>query len=214
MNFNAGSPIMVAGPTQCGKTQWVYNLLKKDGMFNEPISSIIYCYGVYQNFYDTMKQEIKNISFYNGVPSQEVLKEMSDGKFHVIVLDDLMEHIVRDVQMQMLFTKFCHHYHFTTIFITQNIFEQGRCARSIALNTHILVLFANKRDASQIRQLGKQQCPVQPCAFIEAYEDAISVPYGYLVVDCAPSTHDILRWRTNIFSNPILCYVRKNICYS
>ena len=209
MQFNAGSPIMVAGPTQCGKTQWVYNLLKRNNLFTEPVSSIIYCYGVYQQLYDEMKIKVKNIEFHKGIPSEELLQEHSDGKFHVIVLDDLMEHIVRDVNMQMLFTKFCHHYHFTTIFITQNIFEQGRCARTIALNTHVLVLFANRRDASQIRQLAKQQCPLQPHIFMEAYEDAVSTPYGYLIVDCTPSTNELTQWRTNIFGTHIICYVKK-----
>ncbi len=212
MKLNAASPMMIAGPTQSGKTQWVYKLLNND-MFKKPVSSILYCYGVHQPLYDEMQNTFKNkIEFNEGMPSEELIRSKNNGDFHIIVLDDLMERIVRDLSTQMLFTKFCHHYNFTTIFITQNIFEQGRCARTIALNTHILVLFANKRDESQIRLLAKQQAPMRNKSFLEAYEDATKLPYGYLVVDCAPSTPSTLKWRTNIFPDdegPEICYIKK-----
>ena len=80
---------------------------------------------------------------------------MNDGKFHVIVLDDLMEYIVKSVETQNLFTKYCHHYNITAIFLTQNVFAQGPCSRTISINTHILVIFANKKDESQAFEFRK-----------------------------------------------------------
>ncbi len=139
--FVNGSPIIISGPTGSGKTTWTSKLLSFN-MFTQPVSSILYCYGVYQPFFDTMN--IPNLSFHEGVPSFETVKELHDGDFHVIVLDDLMEYIIKSVDTQNLFTKYCHHFNITAIFLTQNVFAQGPCARSIALNTHILVLFANK----------------------------------------------------------------------
>ena len=44
--FQAGSPIMVAGPTASGKTYWTNKLLSNN-MFTQPVSSILYCYGVW-----------------------------------------------------------------------------------------------------------------------------------------------------------------------
>ena len=72
--------------------------------------------------------------------------------------------------------------------------------RSININTHILVLFANKRDESQAMNLGKQLFPCYSKVFMEAYEDATSAAlHGYLVIDCDPkSPHDI-KLRTKIF---------------
>ena len=58
---------------------------------------------------------------------------------------------------------------------THNIFAQGPCARSITLNTHILVLFANKRDESQADVLGKQLYPGAVNVFREAYADATAI---------------------------------------
>lgn len=204
--FTAGSPIMVSGPTGCGKTTWTHTLLTND-MFTEPVASVLYCYGVYQPFFDEMT--ISGLTFHEGVPSMETVKELHDGKFHVIVLDDLMEYIIKSVDTQNLFTKFCHHFNITAIFLTQNVFAQGPCARSISLNTHILVLFANKRDESQAITLGKQVCPGHTRAFLQAYEDATSPRFGYLVVDCSPSSHRLLKLRTDIFPGDLtLCYIK------
>ena len=46
--------------------------------------------------------------------------------------------------MQELFTKYCHHRNMTAIMVSQNVFQKGPNARTISLNTHILILFANK----------------------------------------------------------------------
>ena len=111
--FQAGSPIMVAGPTASGKTYWTHKLLTNE-MFTEHVASVLYCYGVYQNYYDEMK--IPNLEFHEGLPSLEKVQSLNDGQFHVIVLDDLMEYIVKSVETQNLFTKYCHHYNITAIF--------------------------------------------------------------------------------------------------
>ena len=150
--FESGSPIIISGPTGSGKTYWTHKLLSNE-MFTEHVSSILYCYGVYQSYYDKMK--VPNLEFHEGLPSREKVETLNDGKFHIIVLDDLMEQIIKSINTQNLFTKYCHHYNITAIFLSQNIFAQGPCVRTININTHILVLFANKRDESQALNLGK-----------------------------------------------------------
>ena len=205
--FQAGSPMIVAGPTGSGKTRWVNRLLSND-MFTKPVKSVLYCYGVYQDYYNNMNRD--TIEFYEGVPNLDKINELNDGNFHVIVLDDLMEFIVKSIDTQNLFTKYCHHYNITAIFISQNIFAQGPCARNISINTHILILFANKRDQLQAYTLGKQLCPGNVNVFIEAYEDATYKPYGYLVVDCDPKSPREFKLRTNIFpTENTVCYLKK-----
>jgi len=212
VKFRAACTMMVCGPTNSGKTEWIKKLLiHSDIMFSEPVESILYCYGVYQEKYDDIANVKSNIRFHEGVPSQETIKGMSDGKFHIIVLDDLMEIVVSNPNIQMLYTQFCHHYNFTAILVYQNIYAQGKCARSIALNTHITVLFENKRDRRQIRLLAGQIIPSNPKAFIEAYEEATKHPYGYLVADCSPGMNSSLSWRTNIFpEEQTIVYIPKN----
>ena len=205
--FHAGSPIMVAGPTSSGKTYWTHKLLTHN-MFTEPVTSVLYCYGVFQPYLNEMK--IRNLEFHEGLPSLEKVQSLHDGYFHVIVLDDLMEYIVKSVEVQNLFTKYCHHYNITVIFWTQNVFAQGPCVRTININTHILTLFANKRDESQAMNLGKQLYPCNSKIFMEAYEDATSQLHGYLVIDCDPKSPRDLKLRTHIFPGErTICYIRK-----
>ena len=194
--FQAGSPIMVAGPTASGKTYWTHKLLTNQ-MFTEHVTSVLFRYGVYQSYYNEM--EIPNLEFHEGLPSLEKVQSLNDGQFHVIVLDDLMEYIIKSVETQNLFTKYCHHYNITAIFLTQNLFAQGPCSRTISINTHIWVIFANKRDETQALNLGKQLYPCNSKVFMEAYEDATSVLHGYLVIDCNPKSSRDLKLRTNIF---------------
>ena len=134
--FQSGSPIMVSGPTGAGKTYWTHKLLTNN-MFTKPVSSVLYCYGVFQDYYNEMK--IPNIEFHEGLPDLDKVKSLNDSKFHVIVLDDLMEHIVKSIDTQNLFTKYCHHFNISAIFLTQNIFAQGPCSRTININTYVLV---------------------------------------------------------------------------
>ena len=110
-----------------------------------------------------------------------------------------MEIIIKNIDTQNIFTKYCHHYNMTCIFLTQNIFAQGPCSCNINLNTHILILFENKRNQSQIHTLAKQLFPGNKKGFIEAFEDATEKRFGYLVVDCDPSSPNEFKMRTNIF---------------
>ena len=203
--FHAGSPIMISGPTGSGKTHLTMKMLTSN-MFTQPIDSILYCYGVYQEYFNSIL--LPNLTFHEGLPNVEMVKNLNNGAFHIIVLDDLMEYIVKSVDTQTLFTTYCHHYNITAIFLTQNIFARGPCSRTININTHILILFANKRDESQALYLGKQLYPTDVKGFMGVYLDATQDLYGYLVIDCDPKSDRLLKLRTNIFpGNENICYI-------
>ncbi len=199
--FHAGSAMIVAGPTNSGKTFWVQQLLEKvNGMFDRQPSSVLYCYSVYQPLYDVMKEKCPiPIEFREGLPTSKQFDEMDNDDFHIIILDDLMEQIVKSRDMTDLFTIYCHHKNFTAILITQNIFVQGAQSRNISLNAHIFVLFANKRDEQQIHRLGRQFYPTEWRSFVKAYKDATEKPFSHLVVDVTPAHPRVVQLRTNIF---------------
>jgi hypothetical protein len=100
--------------------------------------------------------------------------------------------------MSNLFTKFSHHMNIDVIFIVQNIFHHGKEMRTISLNTHYFFLLKNPRDRRQALCLAGQTHPGDTQYFMDAYKDAISIPYGYLVVDLKPDTPDEFRLRTRI----------------
>ena len=96
------------------------------------------------------------LHFHTGLPSQEDIDNLCDGEFHIIILDDLMEKIVKSTEMQEFFTKYCHHRNMTAIMVSQNVFQKDPNARTISLNTYIHILFANKRDEVQGSMLAHQ----------------------------------------------------------
>ena len=197
--FESCSTFCIAGATKSGKTSWVYRLLKyKDVMFTEPVEKVLYCYGVYQPLFDEMSDNITNISFHKGLPN-ELDSFAKDSKHSLVILDDLMDDVVRHTDMQKLFTQGAHHLRLSVLFITHNCFQQGKCSRTISLNTHYLILFRNMRDGQQIVSLGKQLYPGKGMVLIEAYKDATKQKYGYLIIDMTANGDDTYRMRSKIF---------------
>ena len=76
---------------------------------------------------------------------------------------------------------------------------QGKHSRTINLNTHILVLMKNPRDLSQIQCLARQAFMGKSKFLLEAFKDATSQPYGYLILDFSPTGPDAYRVRTRVF---------------
>ena len=205
---------MISGATQSGKTYFVHKLLQNiKGMFSgEDISQILYCYGIYQSIFDKMEENIPNFTLHEGLPSKEDIDNFSVKQKHsLVILDDLMSEVGQSHEMERLFTQGCHHRKLNVIFITQNIFQQAKCSRTIALNTHYLVLFRNLRDASQVSHLGRQLFPGKGQVLVDAYQEATRLPYGYLVIDVSPHSQDQYRLRTRILpgDDPIIYTPRR-----
>lgn len=200
--FQACSTISITGATGSGKSSWVFKLLKaKDVMFTEPPVSILYCYGVYQPLFDDMEKNLPQITFHEGLPSRTTIEDFTDGNHNIVLLDDLMTQVVSNRDIENLFVMGSHHRRLTVIYLSQNVFAQGRCARTIAINTHYLILFRNMRSGSQITQLGRELYPGRGDVLVQAYHDAAcNRQYGYLVVDMSPhSVNDQYRLRTRVF---------------
>ena len=199
--FEPCSSIMVCGPTGCGKSRWVYQFIQHlQGMYvQEPPQKVLYCYGVYQPLFDEMEKTIPNITFHENIPSKEDIETFADGTHGLIVLDDLQQQVISNPDIELLFTQGCHHRRLSVIFIVQNLYGQGKHARTIALNSWYLVLFKNVRGTSQIRHLNSQLFPHKGLLLLQAYEDAVKESFGYLVIDLAPQTKDHYRLKTNIF---------------
>jgi len=85
----------------------------------------------------------------------------------------------------------------------QNLFNHDSAMRTVSLNTHYMVLFKNPRDATQIRTLGYQMYPDSSQFLTQAYMDATSKAYGYIIVDLRPNGTDALRVCTDIFDKGV-----------
>ena len=123
------------------------------------------------------------------------------GTQNLIILDDLMTEAKCDQRIADLFTKGSHHRNISIVYLTQNVFPQGKACKDIALNTQYLVLINNPIDRQQVATLARRIYPSTSATFMNRFEEATSPPYGYLVVDLKSSTPEHDRLRTNIFES-------------
>ena len=182
---------IVAGPTGCGETMLTSKFITLASVMITPVpEKIIWCFGVYQDEFD----KYPDIDFREGLPDPNSF----DGTTKtLLVIDDLMSETNESVTK--IFTKISHHRSVSVLYLSQNLFFGGKQNRTISLNTHYMVLFRNPRDASQISVLGKQMYPNKSKILVEAFRDATSSPYGYLLIDMRPDLEDKFRLRTGIF---------------
>jgi hypothetical protein len=155
--FEPYASMWISGCTGAGKSWFVYKFLQNlQGLYtDDPPTKVLYCYGVYQNLFDQMEQTLPNFTLHPGVPTWAEIEEFADGKHHLIVLDDLLQHVIQNQEIQDLVTMGNHHKKLSTFILGQNLFPQGKCARTISLNCSYLVLFQNLRDMAQISCLAR-----------------------------------------------------------
>jgi len=113
-----------------------------------------------------------------------------------------------------VFTKILHHHHVSEVYLTQNVFDKNKYARTISLNAHYWVLFKNPRDATQFATLARQMYPNTSKFATEAYKDATSAPYGYLLIDLKPEQDERCHLRTNVFpgETQLVYFANKRRC--
>jgi len=182
---------LLAGPTGCGKTRFVFKLVDNVGrMIDPPPSRIVYCYGEYQQLF----REYSDVVFRQGLPD---VTDFDGSEPVLLIIDDLMNEV--DESVANIFTRGSHHRNVSVILLVQNLFHKNKHVRTISLNSHYLVLYKNPRDASQIANLFRQMYPTRWRFAVEAYKDATREPYSYLLVDLRPDQDEVLRLRTNVF---------------
>lgn len=159
-------------------------------MVNTAYSEIIYCLPEDQ----PVDKYFLNYRVIRGTPDPSLF---SDLRPRLVIIDDLMNETNSDIVD--LFTKGSHHFNVSIMYVTQNIFNQGKGRRTISLNAHYIVAFKNPRDRIQIQTLSRKVRPDNNRYIQEAYKDATDEAFGYLLFDLKQSTPDLYRYRTKIF---------------
>ena len=209
LKFKHPFTCIVSGPTGSGKSSFTLRLLQNlDSLCTEPnfYGGIIWCYSEKSAVpYRELDALYKDVIFHEGIPQNF---GNAHGKPSLIILDDLLNEVYsKDVCD--LFTKGSHHRNISVILITQNLFHQGRFCRDISLNAKYSVALKNVRDKSQFQYLARQVHPEHSDSLYKAYLDATERPHGYLILDFAQDTNNLLRYRTNVFPDeyPPIVYV-------
>ena len=195
VRFKTPANFYICGQSQSGKSYLTRCLLRHVGeLFDPAPTKVIYCYGEYQKEFD---QLFPNVELVEGFPND--IGELTKGHDNsLLVLDDLMSQCSNDSRVADLFTRGSHHRGISVLYLTQNLFPPGKLSRTISLNSHYMVIFRNPRDSLGITTLARQMFPKHADYLLEAFRDATSKPYGYLLIDCHQLTPESMRLRTNI----------------
>lgn len=204
IKFKHSSTYLLSGPTGSGKTTFIKNFLReRERLIDTYIFDVIYCLPEGQ----IVDQSIPYTKLHRGVPD---ISMFSDLKPRIVILDDLLSNV--DSNVVELFIRGAHHYNLSVLFVVQNLFSKNKGCREISLNSQVIVLFSNPRDKQQISVLARQISPNNPRFITEAFTDATSKPFGYLILDLHQLTPEKHRVRTNIFltEQPTIVYTPVN----
>lgn len=194
LTFRSPFNMVVAGPSQVGKSTFVRSLLaaRKVGAIEPQPDRIKYVYGeVPPNLGPELRVEC-----YKGW-SADHTEDMDPSVNNVIILDDVANDCKDDAALSNLFTRGGHHRNISIILVTQNYFFPGKCAVDIRRNTHYLVLFACKQDRKHIASFMQRILPTKWRSGLTAYEDATSKRHGHLLVDMSTQCPDEYMLRAN-----------------
>ena len=144
------------------------------------------------------------IRFIEGLSKIEDLPR--DGKHRLWIIDDLMSDVSNSAAIADVYTKYSHHLNYSVIILCQNLYEKGKFFRTISLQVQYLFLLRSIRDASVISTLGRQIGNYK--VLKQCYQDATLQPFSYLFIDMKPGADDRYRYRSNIFNNPSIVYVK------
>jgi len=164
-----------------------------DAMIEPPPEKIVYYFNEYQSA--LFDRYASRVDFGHGMPKVGEIDELADT---LVVFDDMMNEV--NDRVANVFTRRSHHRNVSVVFMVQNFFNKNKHMRTISLNAQYIVLFKNPHDSGQFSHLAKQLYPHNSRYALDAYIDATTEPYGYLLLDLRSEQDEDLRLRTHIFS--------------
>ena len=198
--------LLLCGPTGCGKTTWIVELLKHhEELCSHTPKKLIWIYGVEQpDLFETIRKIWfpRQCEFINGFPEDLLTRlEQTSDRGSLCIFDDVMNEVSSNSMVSKLFTRGRSHLGCSLVLMLQNVFPKGTQSRTISINAQYQVLFRNPRDSLQVSIFARQLYPHNSKDFLEIYKKATQRPYGYLFCCFTQSCPDEIRYRTNIFPN-------------
>ena len=189
--------MIIAGPSNCGKTSFVANLLHNSiNLISSNLDYIIWCYG--QSIPKDVKLKDKDIYYIDGIPDN--FDNLIDSNKHgLVIFDDLMDECNNNKSISHFFTKRSHHENVSIIFITQNFFSEGKERRTFTKNAKYLVIFNSPLDQTIAQYLAVKIMPKYKKAFHDIFAYVTKDPYSYLLIDGHQETPKEAMLRSNIF---------------
>ena len=189
--------LFVSGPSRCGKTFFISELLENIETFaKDPPETILYIYKIWQTKFDEMKSVVDGfIEDNENVVHQ--LKELALGQRVFVIFDDLINSKSL-VDIATLFTVDGRHMNMSMAFLTQRMFVNNEHFRQISQNCDYFCIFKNPRNFSEIRTLAQQLTPGS-LDLIEIYKEATKNPFSYLLINLTQECDPSVKYLSHVF---------------
>jgi hypothetical protein len=200
--------MIIAGPTQAGKTHLTKNLIiRRNEIISPPIEKVVYCYAEeLPEVFDELSHHVPDIAFHKGLPEDYGDEDRTP---HLYILDDLMLEASKCKDVLTTFIRGSHHKNCSVIMLVQNPYHDGLC--TLSRNCKYKIFFKNPTDTTSIKIQGQNMNGGYKNKYVEeSFKDAVSVPRGYLLIDLSQEQDDNVRLRNNIFpDDECIVYMKK-----
>lgn len=171
--------LVCAGPSQSGKSHFIFSLLDNLDCINTKFEKIIFIYGVWQSLY----KNYPNIFFTDKI---DYLNARSTGPV-LIICDDVMTKIGNSKPLEDLFTR-GRHAGVSTILILQSLFYQGSVMKTIRNNSTYIAVTAHLQDIMRLSTFATQLERKNSSYFFDSYENIMQEKFAYLFCDLHPKS--------------------------
>lgn len=182
----------------------------KEKLFHSnPPRTVILFYKVWQPLYDLWKNKGYVHIFIDNIPEEkkalELFRKFKDVGGCMAIFDDLQGQVNECVKN--IYTIYSHHYNVSVFLLVQSLFLDNKIYRTCSMNSQYIILMKNRRDAASVSHLARQVSPYHTRFVTECYLAATKTPYSYLIFDMRQDTDDLVRIRSNIFSDRVSIYL-------
>ena len=189
--------LFISGPSRCGKTFFVADLLENIETFaKEPPKKIIYVYKVWQSKFDEMRSLV-HVFLEDCESIVAKIQERATGQPVLVIFDDLLNSKSL-VDIATLFTVDGRHMNMSLVFLTQRMFVNNEHFRQISQNCDYFVIFKNPRNSSEIRTLAQQLTPGS-LDLINIYMQATKDPFSYLFINLTQECQPQVKYLSKLF---------------
>ena len=190
--------ILISGPSRCGKTFFLKNLIENLDIFSKsPPQIITLVYKVMQPIYNELGvnyllQDCENL--------KERLFKIANGRSMLCIFDDMINSTNLN-NISNLFLVDGRHNNLSMVFITQKLFVNNDNYREISQNSDYFIIFKNPRNMQEIRHLNTQMCPGKNELSLY-YKLATLQPFSYIMINLTQECDDKVKYLSNLFNSP------------
>ena len=208
--FKCPARIVVAGPSESGKTMMITEILKHlDTMFDCKFESVTVsipenCAILMSEFLSKVREILPDVHIVQGLP--KLTDFIGDDRPKLLVIEDQQMQLESSKQYTEAFHRWSHHSSLSLIYSVQNIFGRQSFSRLQTTNVKYCILLDNPSDQLSLSHISSRIFPSNPGLLRQAMDfvqDRSDIKFKYIMLDF---TRDRFRrqyiCKTFIFPDP------------